>query len=180
VQEEDVYNEIEYHTPVPFDSEWSDAKVRIALREYILLLARHHLADVLDDVSPTDAPATPSGGKGSKEDQRRAKLFIEHFVRRSYAPLFADRDEFACDPATTMERSERKKLATWAKSKVLEERLDRGARRVVDLLAELSGGVDAPSVRELLLLRYIEAIANYFLGTDRVHRFFLSCFATAA
>jgi hypothetical protein len=112
-------------------------------------------------------------------------------VARSYAPLFAssggqsEPDVAWCDPTmdkttTTLAKSERKKLATWARSKALADRLERGARRVVDLLAQLEpepdGGGDT-SVRELLLLRYVEMIANYFLSTDRVHRFFLSCFA---
>jgi hypothetical protein len=110
-------------------------------------------------------------------------------VARSYAPLFAQRDESDvtwCDPTTDrattttpLAKSERKKLATWARSKALEDRLERGARRVVDLLAQLEPepGDGDTSVRELLLLRYVEMIANYFLATERVHRFFLCCFA---
>lgn len=182
-KEEDVYNELEYRTPVPFESDWSDAQLRIALRKYILLLARHHLARATaNDGRPPDTAA-------SRDELWAAAQFVSSFVARSYAPLFAggQRDESDvawCDPTTdkattTLAKSERKKLATWARSKALEDRLERGARRVVDLLAQLEPEPDDgdTSVRELLLQRYVEMIANYFLSTERVHRFFLCCFA---
>ncbi len=191
-QEEDVYNELEYRTPIPFESDWSDAQLRIALRKYILLLARHHLARAtVNDGRPSDAGA-PSAQQQRplRGELRAAAQFISSFVARSYAPLFAssggqsELDVAWCDPTTdqttTLAKSERKKLVTWARSKALADRLERGARRVVDLLAQLEPEPDDggdTSVRELLLLRYVEMIANYFLSTDRVDRFFLSCFA---
>jgi hypothetical protein len=169
VQEEDIYHEIEYRTPVPFEEEWSGTKVRIALRKYIILLARR-LAE---------ANGWHGGAEGAPAN--RAEHIVAELVDRSYAPLFGGKADGeteleGCDPTTdlALDKSERKRLAAWAKSKALREKLDKGAQRVIGLLREIDSD---PAVHELLLLRYVEMITNHFLSTERVYRFLRSCFS---